>query len=65
MRMTDLVSGLDMTMFPTIGLVIFGLIFLAVTVRVLRSPKSDAVHHAALPLEEGATPNAREASDVR
>lgn len=65
MRMTDLVSGLDLTIFPAIGLVIFGLIFLVVTVRVLRSPGSDAVHHAALPLDEGATPNARENSDVR
>ena len=54
-----------MTLFPAIGLVIFGLIFLAVTVRALRGPRSDAVRHAALPFEEGAAPNAREAPDVR
>jgi len=55
MRMTDLMSGAALSLFPMIGLVIFGLIFLAMTVRVLRSSNSEARRHSAMPLEEGAT----------
>lgn len=55
MRMTDLMSGAALALFPTIGLILFGLIFLALTIRVLRTPSADARRHGSLPLEEGAT----------
>lgn len=54
--MTDLVSALNMSWFPSVGLVIFGLVFLAVTVRVLRSSRTESAAHAAMPLEDATTP---------
>lgn len=66
--MTDLMSGAAFTLFPMIGIVIFGLIFFAMTIRVLRSPKSDAKRNSSLPLEEGTlvtnTPHAPERTDA-
>lgn len=63
MKLSDLIAGLNMSLFPTIGLIAFGLVFLAVTVRVVLSPRAEAEHQAALPLEEGTAnvSNAREA----
>ncbi len=63
MKLSDLIAGLNMSLFPTIGLIAFGLVFLAVTVRVVFSPRSEAEHQASLPLEEGTinVSNAREA----
>ena len=53
MRLTDLVSGMDISLFPIIGLIVFGLVFLAVTIRTLRSPRDRAERAAFLPLEDG------------
>lgn len=55
MRMTDLVSGMNLTTFPIIGLVIFGLIFAVIALRVLALPAQRARHAAGLPFEEGPT----------
>lgn len=55
MRMTDLVSGMNLTTFPIIGLVIFGLVFAVIALRVLMLPAQRARHAAGLPLEEGPT----------
>lgn len=55
MRMTDLVSGMNLTTFPIIGLVIFGLVFAVIALRVLTLPAQRARHAAGLPLEEGQT----------
>jgi hypothetical protein len=78
MRMTDLMSGAALTLFPLIGIVIFGLIFLATTIRVLRSSGAESRRHSELPLEEATliagptesgstvhrTPNAPERTDA-
>ena len=56
MKLSDLIAGLNMSVFPSIGLIAFGLVFLAVTIRVVFSPPSEAEHQAALPLEDE-TPN--------
>lgn len=55
MRMTDLVSGMHLTTFPIIGLVIFGCIFVFIALRALTLPAHRAHHAASLPLEEGQT----------
>ncbi|GEM_PF-6581052 len=66
--MTDLMSGAALTLFPLIGIVIFALIFIAMAVRVIRSPKADSARHGGLPLEEGtlltSTTNAPERTDA-
>lgn len=54
MRMTDLVSGMHLTTFPIIGLVIFGIIFAVIALRVLTLPAHRARHAAGLPLEDSA-----------
>lgn len=53
MRMSDIVSHLDLTIFPIVGLVIFVLVFTAVTVRALKTRKADIARFAALPLDGG------------
>lgn len=55
MRMTDLVSGMHLTTFPIIGLVIFGCVFVFIALRALTLPSHRAQHAASLPLEEGHT----------
>jgi hypothetical protein len=53
--MTDLVSGMNLTTFPIIGLIIFGCIFALIALRVFALPSHRARHAASLPLEEGHT----------
>jgi hypothetical protein len=54
-RMTDLVSGMNITTFPIIGLVIFGIIFAVIALRALTLPAHRARHAAALPLDDSPT----------
>lgn len=53
--MTDLVSGMNLTTFPIIGLVIFGVVFATIALRVWRLPANRARHAAALPLDDSPT----------
>lgn len=55
MRMTDLVSGLNLTLFPIIGLVLFGLVFVVVLVRTLSMSRRRSKDAASLPLDDGPT----------
>lgn len=55
MRMTDLVSGLNLTLFPIIGLVIFGLVFVVVFTRALTMSRKRAKDAASLPLDDAPT----------
>ncbi len=53
--MTDLVSGMNLTTFPIIGLAIFGMVFVMIALRVWRLPSHRARHAAALPLDDSPT----------
>ena len=55
MRMTDLVSGLNLTVFPIIGLVIFGLVFVVIFWRALAMSRKRAKDAAELPLDDAPT----------
>ena len=53
MRLSDLISSLDMTVYPIVGLVIFFAVFTAVSIRALRVGKDESRRCAALPLDDG------------
>ncbi|MEM7754954.1 MAG: hypothetical protein AAF297_04890 [Planctomycetota bacterium] len=53
MRLSELVSSLDMWIFPTIGLIAFTSVFATVAIRALRKPREEAVYNGNLPLEDG------------
>ncbi len=53
MRLTDIVSAFGLTFFPIVGLLIFLAVFVAVSVRAVRTPRGLARAWAALPLEDG------------
>ena len=52
MRMSDIVSSMDMTVFPIIGLVIFLGVFIVVVVRAVLTSPVDAQHAASIPLDD-------------
>ncbi len=51
MRMTDIVSSLELTVFPIVGLILFGGSFLIVTIRALTTSRSSCERWKNLPLE--------------
>ncbi|USN99956.1 MAG: cbb3-type cytochrome c oxidase subunit 3 [Phycisphaeraceae bacterium] len=53
MRLSDVISHLDLTVYPIVGLVIFLIVFAAVSVRALRTRKADCARYASLPLDGG------------
>lgn len=53
MRLSDVVGGMGLSIFPVVGLLIFLGVFTAVTVRALRLRRSDVTHFAGLPLDGG------------
>jgi len=53
MRMSELVSGMGLTLFPIIGLVCFGIAFLFILYRVARTRTAEAFENASLPLNDG------------
>ena len=54
MRLSDIMGGLDLTVFPQVALVMFLAIFAVVMGRVLRRGRGkDFERAAALPLEDG------------
>lgn len=62
MRMTDIVSSFDMTLFPILGFFVFVSLFAVLTVRALRSDPSDTRRAASIPLRRDAHTNADHAS---
>lgn len=55
MRLSELISSLELWVYPTVGLVAFVAVFAAIAVRTLRQPKDTAQAHGRLPLEDGTT----------
>lgn len=56
MRMSDLVGGLDMTIFPIVGLLIFLGLFVVVVARAVMASPSDTHDAASIPLNEESAP---------
>ena len=52
MRLSDLMAGMDLAVYPTIALVIFLGVFWAVARRAWRMPKPEQHHAATLPLRD-------------
>ena len=52
MSLTDLMSGMNLSLYPQIALVIFLAVFFAVAVRVWRMPKDNADELARLPIDD-------------
>lgn len=56
MRLSDIMAGLDLTIFPQAALVIFLGVFAAVMWRTLsRARRAEHDHAASLPLDDGLT----------
>jgi hypothetical protein len=53
MRLSDVIGGMGLSVFPIVGLLIFLGVFTAVTVRALRLRRSDVTRFAGLPLDGG------------
>lgn len=53
MRLTDIVSHMNLTVFPIIGLVLFLAVFVGATWRALRRPGAEMRAIAAIPLDDG------------
>lgn len=55
MRLTDIMSGANLAVYPEIGLLIFLAVFIAVSARVYRRSRRDEHERwGAMPLEDGA-----------
>lgn len=52
MRLSDIVSHLDMHVYAEIGLVLFGAAFIVVAARTLLIKRKDSKHLSALPLQD-------------
>jgi cbb3-type cytochrome oxidase subunit 3 len=56
MRLSDIMSGLDLSIYPQVALVIFLVVFAAVMLRLFsRTRAREFAHAAALPLEDDST----------
>ncbi len=55
MRLTDIMSHMDLAVWPTIGLIIFLVVFAAVVLRVMTSKRTDNERMAAMPLADDTT----------
>jgi hypothetical protein len=65
MRLSDILSGVDLTVYPLIALVIFVGIFVVVLVRVARASRASIRDAAALPLaDDAAMPGTRSDSET-
>lgn len=53
MRLTDVVSAMDLTVFPLVGLAIFLGVYALVTLRTVRSRGAEMSRHAAMALDDG------------
>ena len=55
MRLTDIMSGANLAVYPEIGLLIFLAVFAAIAVRVYRRSRGEEyARWAAMPLDDGA-----------
>lgn len=52
MRLTDIMSHLELHVYAEIGLIIFLIAFLAVVIRVLTTRRTDSDRMASLPLQD-------------
>ena len=52
MRLTDIMSHMDLSVYPQIGLIIFLIVFAAVVIRVVFSKRSDTDRLASMPLAD-------------
>ena len=64
MRLGEIMSHMDLAVFPQIGLVLFLAIFVAAMWRVLRSSRSEMAACAAIPLDDRAVLTPRGAEGV-
>lgn len=55
MRMTDIVSSFDMTIFPILGFFVFVSLFAVLTLRAVRSDPKDTRRAASIPLRHDST----------
>lgn len=54
MSLTEIMSAMDLTLFPQIGLAIFFVVFLAIVWHTWVRPRTEIDHQARLPLDDGA-----------
>ncbi len=52
MRMSELMSAMDLSVWPKAALVIFLGVFVIVAWRTLREPNKDVKHYASLPIDD-------------
>ena len=55
MSLSDIIGNMNLATFPQAAMLLFLLVFAAVTVRVLRRPRSDMRACAEIPLEDNGT----------
>ena len=52
MSLTDIMSGANLALLPTIALLLFVAVFVAIVVWVLLRPKADVEHWARMPMDD-------------
>jgi cbb3-type cytochrome oxidase subunit 3 len=52
MSLTDIMSNMELSIYPQVGLVIFFGVFVAVAARALRTPAKAAKARASIPLDD-------------
>jgi len=55
MRLSELMSSLELWVYPTVGLLSFVGVFAAVAIKAMRTSPDDAAAQGRLPLEDGTT----------
>lgn len=52
MRLSDIVSNLDLSIYPQVALLIFVATFIAISIRTLRRSRREMDAHARLPIDD-------------
>jgi hypothetical protein len=65
MSLTDVMSGMHLTIFPQIALVIFAITFVAILIRVCTYPRDEIGRRSRLPLEDGPREAPRAGSETK
>lgn len=55
MRLSDIMSSMDLSVYPIVGLILFGGAFLIVTIRALTCSRSSCERWSNLPLDSDST----------
>lgn len=63
MRLTDIMSNMDLAVWPKMGLIIFLIAFAAIVIRVMTSKASHNRHMSSLPLGDDQFPSQEEPTD--